>query len=301
MGGHSGVGLHARGSSSRGRRLKGRAEEDATDSGRSTMRVFNLERSRQADDWKMRRGRKEKDMGNMTWERKQKRKGGGKVTPPLVGNTASPRTQISSIAAKEGTRMHRRPPLKHPHTRPRAGATRPACTHIHTQVGLRAHHARCATTTDGRVAYELDLRRVVDLAPFESWHLEPEAMVRFIASCWNRMLANGVLDVRGYAWRGADGNRNSPEWGCYIVDRWRGRFFFTRLTLIYTAFCTTATNDIPCVRDSVWRHRGWTANFNAEYCHRAAIKDGLGMPGLPLPVLLSRGDGGGGGRGKDTY
>ncbi|KAJ7356791.1 hypothetical protein DFH08DRAFT_802775 [Mycena albidolilacea] len=32
------------------------------------------------------------------------------------------------------------------------------------------------------------------------------------------VLANGVLDMRGYAWRGAGGDQNSPEWGCYIVD-----------------------------------------------------------------------------------
>jgi hypothetical protein len=76
------------------------------------------------------------------------------------------------------------------------------------------------------------------------------------------LLANGVLDVRGYARRGTGGNRDSPERGCYIVDRWRERFFFTRLTLIFTGLCTTATNNIPCVQDSVWWHPGWTANFN---------------------------------------
>jgi hypothetical protein len=38
--------------------------------------------------------------------------------------------------------------------------------------------------------------------------------------------------------------------------------FFTRLTLVYTGFCTTATNNIHCVLDSVWRYLGWTANFN---------------------------------------
>jgi hypothetical protein len=85
------------------------------------------------------------------------------------------------------------------------------------------------------------------------------------------VLANGVLDVRGYARQGAGGDRNSPEWGCYIVDRWRGRFFFTCLTLIYTGLCTTATNDIPCVQDSVWRHLGWTANFNKDLFHLKSL------------------------------
>jgi hypothetical protein len=47
------------------------AEEDATDGGRSTKMVFNLEQSRQADDWRMRRERKEKDMGDTAWERKE--------------------------------------------------------------------------------------------------------------------------------------------------------------------------------------------------------------------------------------
>jgi hypothetical protein len=60
-------------------------------------------------------------------------------------------------------------------------------------------------------------------------------------------------DTRGEARVGIGTARNRAA---------RGRFFFTRLTLIYIGLCTTATNDIPYVWDSVWRHLGWTANFN---------------------------------------
>jgi hypothetical protein len=65
-------------------------------------------------------------------------------------------------------------------------------------------------------------------------------------------------------WRGAGGDRNSPEWGCCIVDRWQRRLFFTHLTLIYTGLCTTTTSNIHCVWDLVWQHLGWRANFNSS-------------------------------------
>jgi hypothetical protein len=51
------------------------------------------------------------------------------VTPSLVGHAAFPRTQISFIVAKEGTCMHRRPPLKHPRsTRSQPAPTAPTAT-----------------------------------------------------------------------------------------------------------------------------------------------------------------------------
>jgi hypothetical protein len=61
-----------------------------------------------------------------------------------------------------------------------------------------------------------------------------------------------------------------PHECCGIVDRWQGRLFFTHLTLVFTRLCTTATNNIHCVQDSVWQHLGWTANFNT-------LLDSLGL------------------------
>ncbi|KAJ7843184.1 hypothetical protein B0H14DRAFT_3139633 [Mycena olivaceomarginata] len=49
--------------------------------------------------------------------------------------------------------------------------------------------------------------------------------------------------------------------------------------LVYTGLCTTATNDIPCVRDSVWRHLGWTANFNTNGFGAASLADYGGCSG----------------------
>ncbi|KAJ7805954.1 hypothetical protein B0H14DRAFT_2610803 [Mycena olivaceomarginata] len=53
--------------------------------------------------------------------------------------------------------------------------------------------------------------------------------------------------------------------GRYKASRRVTWLFFTCLTLVYTGFCTTATNDIHCVLDSIWRHLGRTANFNSSF------------------------------------
>jgi hypothetical protein len=96
------------------------------------------------------------------------------VTPSLVGQAAVPRAQISFIVAKEGTRMHRRPPLKTPtHTpprRPRAGAARRAAVPPARTVRSKSDVSpnwTCCAHRDRRVEYGLSLRRaagVVNLA-----------------------------------------------------------------------------------------------------------------------------------------